>query len=160
LILPVVETRRRINVPPDLAFEIAADVGAYQQFLPLMQKSVILGAKKMTTDGEVFKAELSVAYPKFGLSGSFVSEVESFTSARTVTARSTDGPFRAVETTWRILPAATGSDVAIRIDYAFRSPLLQLGAASVMDIAVSRVISAFEDRALRLLIQRNALKQA
>jgi coenzyme Q-binding protein COQ10 len=157
--LPVFETRRRISVPPDLAFEIAADVGAYKQFLPLMQKSEIVGKKQKTTDGEVFKAELSVAYPKFGLSGSFVSHVETKTFVRTVMAKSTDGPFRAVETTWHIVPVAKGSDVAIRIDYAFRNPLLQLGAASVMDIAISKVISAFEARALMLLAERNTLKQ-
>jgi coenzyme Q-binding protein COQ10 len=157
--LPVFETRRRISVPADVAYEVAADVGAYKLFLPLMQKSTVIGTKQKTSNGEAFEAELAVAYPKIGLSGQFISRVETDTSHRTVRAKSTDGPFRFVETIWRITPASSGSDISIRIDYAFRNPLMQLAAAGVMDVAISKVISAFEARAVSLLAERNALKQ-
>jgi coenzyme Q-binding protein COQ10 len=160
LILPVFQAGRRVQVPANIAYEVAADVGSYKDFLPLLQRSTVMGAPVKTAQGESFKAELAVAYPKLGLKEAFVSQVTTNVAARTVKAESTDGPFRSVETVWTISPAATGSDVAIRIDYAFRNPLLQIAAAGLMDMAIAKVMSAFEARAKQVLAERHALKQA
>lgn len=152
--MPVFEVSKLVGVPPDLAFAVAADVPSYRDFLPLMQRSVVRGARRPTAAGEQFDAELAIAYPKLGLAESFTSRVETDTAGRIVKAVSSDAPFRRIETQWRITPADTGSNVAIRIDYAFRNPLLQLAAGGLMDMAINKVMAAFEARARDL--QRKA----
>lgn len=152
--MPVFQTTRRVHVPADVAYAVASDVGSYREFLPLMQRSTVRGAKQPTDSGETFQAELAIAYPKLGLSESFVSRVETNGVQRTVTAKSTEAPFRAIETLWRITPAGDASDVSIRIDYAFRNPLLQLAAGGLMEMAIKKVMAAFETRAQ--LVQRKA----
>lgn len=152
--MPVFRTSRRVAVPPDVAFAVAADVASYKDFLPLLQRSTIRGQKRQATAGETFDAELAVSYPKLGLSETFVSAVETDIAKRTVRARSGDAPFRAIETTWQITPSGDGADVAIHIDYAFRNPLIQLAAGGLMDMAIGKVLAAFEARALA--VQRKA----
>jgi ribosome-associated toxin RatA of RatAB toxin-antitoxin module len=44
--------------------------------------------------------------------------------------------------------------VGIAIDYAFRNPLIQIAAGGLMDMAITKVMAAFETRALS--IQRAA----
>jgi coenzyme Q-binding protein COQ10 len=148
--MPVFKTSKRVAVPVDVAFAVAADVAAYKEFLPLLQRSTIRGQRKPTASGETFDAELAVEYPKLGLSESFISKVETDSSRRTVQARSSDAPFRNIETVWQITPAGEGADVAIHIDYAFRNPFIQLAAGGLMDMAIGKVMAAFEARALAL----------
>lgn len=152
--MPIFQTTRRVAVPPDVAFAVAADVGSYREFLPLLQRSTVRGQKRPTSTGEAFDAELAVAYPKLGLAEAFVSRVETDGQQRTVRAVSSDAPFRAIETIWRVTPAGGSSDVSIRIDYAFRNPLLQIAAGGLMDMAIQKVMAAFEARALS--VQRSA----
>ena len=152
--MPVFQTSKRVTVPPDIAYEVASDVAAYRDFLPLMQRSVIRSARTPIPGGETFAAELSIAYPKLGLSESFTSRVEVSREARTVRALSTEPPFRSIEAQWKITAVGNDSDIAIRIDYAFRSALMQLAAGGLMPMAVQKVMAAFEERAR--LIQRRA----
>ncbi len=148
--MPQFKTSKRVAVPPDIAFAIAADVAGYAAFLPLLQRSQIVGQKVATATGETFLAELVVAYPKLGLSGAFTSRVETNASLRTVGASSDDAPFRHISTLWSIAAAGEGSDVAIAIDYAFRNPLMQVVAAGLMDMAIGKVLQAFETRAMEV----------
>ncbi len=151
--MPLFKTVRRIDVSPDVAFAVAADVAAYRQFLPLLTRSVIRGGKSQTESGETFAAELAVAFPKLGLSESFVSQVTTDSALRIVRATSSDKPFRALDAQWIINAAPSGSIVAIAIDYSFRNPLLQLVASGLMDMAVRKVMTAFETRAKSLAKQ-------
>ena len=146
--MPVFRTSKRVDVPAEVAFAVAADVAAYKEFLPLLQRSTILGPRTPTPTGETFDAELAVSYPKLGLSESFISRVETNSAKRTVQARSSDAPFRSIETTWQITPSGSGADVSIYIDYAFRNPFIQLAAGGLMDVAISKVMASFEARAL------------
>jgi coenzyme Q-binding protein COQ10 len=154
--MPVFQAKRRVAVPPSVAFEVAADVAAYQEFLPLLQRSAICGKRTQTASGEVFDAELTIAYAKLGLNGSFVSRVETHAAERAVLARSTDAPFKAIETEWRVVAVGEHCDVSIRIDYAFRNPLLQLAAGGVLQFAIQKVMESFETRAK--FIQRSTAK--
>jgi coenzyme Q-binding protein COQ10 len=156
--MPVFRTSKRVAVPVDVAFAVAADVASYKDFLPLLQRSTIRGPKRPTSSGETFDAELAVSYPKLGLSESFISKVETDASKRTVQARSSDAPFRNIETIWQITQSGDGADVSIHIDYAFRNPFIQLAAGGLMDMAIGKVMSAFELRAKDVLAQQKPLQ--
>ena len=151
--MPVFKAERRVDVTPDIAFAVAADVASYKKFLPLVSRSVIRGGKKQTETGETFAAELAVAYPRLGLSESFVSQVNTDNAMRVVQAISSEKPFRALEAKWTITAAPNGCTVAISIDYSFRNPLLQLVASGLMDMAVQKIMSAFEVRAMAIAKQ-------
>ena len=148
--MPSFSTTRRVGVPAAVAYGVAADVGAYQQFLPLLQRSEVRGSKQFENGCEVFEAELTVAYEKLGFRESFVSAVVCDLGKLTVTANSADGPFRAMRTVWSFKPAGVKTDVTIYIDYNMRNPLVQFAVAAAIGMAVEKVMAAFEVRAKAL----------
>jgi coenzyme Q-binding protein COQ10 len=146
--MPVFKTSRRVQVPPDVAYAVAADVAQYKTFLPLLERSSIVGPVAEQGGISTFKAELAVGYAKLNLREAFVSRVSCDANTRTVTATSQDAPFKDMKTVWAIRDVNGQSDVSILIDYSMRSMMIQLVLAGAMDMAVNKVMAAFETRAL------------
>jgi coenzyme Q-binding protein COQ10 len=145
--MPKFEASRPLLVSPEIAFQVAADVGQYHSFLPLLERSTIRGARSQRGDETKFRAELVMAYGPLGLREAFVSAVTINAAARTVAAVSTDGPFKRVDTLWRVTSMPSGSSISIVIDYALHSSLLQMAVTGLMPQAVERLMAAFEARA-------------
>jgi coenzyme Q-binding protein COQ10 len=148
--MPVVKAVRRIPVPARVAYEVAADVGAYQEFLPLLEESAILGEVAETSDSRRFQARLVVGYKKLGLRERFTSDVLCDWAKRSVTATSREAPFRQLRTVWTVRDSGAHVEVAVEVDYAMRNPLLQLALSGAMDVVVGKVMAAFEARALQV----------
>jgi coenzyme Q-binding protein COQ10 len=142
-----------VAVSPDLAYAVASDVAAYKDFLPLLERSVIRGTPTEADNVKSFNAELAVGYAKLNLRETFTSKVVAEGNSRTVTATSSDAPFKSMKTTWSIRDVNGQSDVTISIDYTMRSMLMQFALAGAMDMAVNKVMSAFEARAKLLQTQ-------
>jgi coenzyme Q-binding protein COQ10 len=151
--MPQFKTTRRVAVPPDIAYKVASDVAAYKDFLPLLERSTVRGSPSIQNNISKFHAELAVGYAKLNLREAFISKVVCDGNTRTVTATSQDAPFKAMTTMWSITEANGQSDVTISIDYAMRSMLIQFALNGAMDMAVNKVISAFEARATLLQTQ-------
>jgi coenzyme Q-binding protein COQ10 len=149
------EAIRKIDVPAEMAFDVAADVERYAEFLPLLQRSAIRGARSNQGDIKKFRAELIIAYDTLSIRESFVSHVTTDKGQFSVEARSEDGPFKLVTTRWQIKPMGQGSEVAVTIDYALRNPLLQMAVTGLMPRAVEKLMAAFEERAK--LLSKEAL---
>jgi coenzyme Q-binding protein COQ10 len=145
--LPQFKTTRRVAVAPEIAYAVASDVGAYKEFLPLLERCNIRGTPLVTNNVTSFHAELTVGYAKLNLRESFISKVSCDAQARTVTATSQDAPFKDMKTVWLISNANGQSEVTISVEYAMRSMLLQFAISSVMDMAVNKIMTAFEARA-------------
>lgn len=141
---------RFVKVPTDVAYGVAADVEAYGEFLPLLQRSTIRGARNAMGQGEQFKAEMVVAYRKLGVREAFTSTVTTDPVNRVVTATSSDGPVKELLVEWRVADAVNGSTVTATVDIVLRNPLLQMAFAGVKDIAANKIMNAFEDRATRM----------
>jgi coenzyme Q-binding protein COQ10 len=148
--VPRFEATRKIDVSAETAFQVAADVERYAEFLPLLQRSAIRGARSTQGEIEKFRAELIIAYEALSIRESFVSHVTTDKGQLSVEARSEDGPFKLVTTRWQIKPTGQGSDVAVTIDYALRNPLLQMAVTGLMPRAVEKLMAAFEERAKHL----------
>jgi coenzyme Q-binding protein COQ10 len=145
--LPKFSTTRRVNLTVEQAFEIAADVGSYKDFLPLLMRSVIRGEKKRVGDVETFDADLQVAFEKLNLRETFTSHVISNAEDHTVTATSSDGPMKALKAVWKIVGADNGNaDVSITVDYTMKNMMLQMVAGGLTDFAAQKIMQAFEDR--------------
>jgi coenzyme Q-binding protein COQ10 len=148
--MPSFKTQKRVNVPPNVAYAVAADVAKYQEFLPLLEHSTVRGAVTEKDGVTSFSAELAAGYAKLNIRERFVSKVSCDAKAQTVTATSQDAPFKDMKTTWAIRNVNGQSEVSISIDYAMRSMMLQMVLAGLMEMAVNKVMTAFEARALAL----------
>ena len=149
--MPKVSVKKLVQLSAQDAFGIAADVASYKDFLPLVTRSTIRGTVTEQGDVKRFAADLMIAYEKLGLREGFTSQVEVNTATGTVIATSQDGPIKDLKAVWQITSIDGGrSTVAIDIDYAFKSTLLQLAAGGLMDRAVNRVMEAFETRGRQL----------
>jgi coenzyme Q-binding protein COQ10 len=149
--MPKFTTVRRVPLAAAQAYAIAADVASYKDFLPLVQRSVIRGQRRPEGTGESFDAELAVAYEKLRLRESFISRVTLEPDQLRVTARSSDGPVKALETVWQIRPLAPNTcEVSFIVDYTMRSLPLQLVVGSAFGYAVDRIMAAFEARGRQL----------
>jgi coenzyme Q-binding protein COQ10 len=145
--LPKFSTTRRVNLTVEQAFAIAADVASYKDFLPLLKRSVIRGERKRVGDTEIFDADLQVAFEKLGLRETFTSQVTCNTSDHTVTARSSDGPMKALKAVWKIQTAHDGkTEVSITVDYTMKSMMLQMVTGGLTDFAAQKIMQAFEER--------------
>ncbi len=145
--MPNYTTTKRVSVSPAIAYAVAADVGRYRDFLPMLQTSVIRGPRKPSGNGEEFLAELVVGYEKLGIRESFVSKVQTDPVARTVKATSNEGPMKQLSTSWSVVEAPGGCDVTITIDYSFNNRLMQMAFTGLLDLAAAKIMAAFEERA-------------
>jgi coenzyme Q-binding protein COQ10 len=145
--MPIFKTSRRVAVPPEVAYSVAADVASYKDFLPLLEKSLVRGGGSEKDGVKTFNAEVSVGYAKLNLRETFYSLVICDATAQTVTATSQDAPFRDMKTIWTIRDVNGQSEVSITIEYSMRSMLLQFAITGAMDMAVNKVMTAFEARA-------------
>jgi coenzyme Q-binding protein COQ10 len=149
--MPQFTTTRRVTVPPDVAYAVAADVASYKDFLPMLLRSNIRGQRQPHGAGETFLAELVAGYEKLGLRESFVSKVTTDPVNRTVIAVSSEGPMKSLTTSWAIADAPAGCDVTVTIDYAFKSRMMQMAFSGLLEMAAPKIMQAFETRAASLV---------
>jgi coenzyme Q-binding protein COQ10 len=138
---------RRVGITAEQAFGIAADVGSYKEFLPLVVRSTVRGLKKVSATQSEFAGDLQIRVEKLNLTESFTSEVKTDSELRTVTATSQDGPVKSLTAEWVIAPQGKDADVTIKVDYVLKSMLLQLAAGRLVDYAAQKILNAFEERA-------------
>jgi coenzyme Q-binding protein COQ10 len=148
--MPVFKTTRRVAVPPAAAFAVAADVASYKDFLPLLERSLIRGGVTDIDNVKTFNAEVAVGYAKLNLRETFFSRVVCDANTHSVTATSQEPPFKHMTAIWTIRDINNQSEVSISIDYAMRSLFLQFALAGAMDMAVTKIMIAFEAQAKAL----------
>ena len=57
------------------------------------------------------------------------------------------GPVKHIDNRWLFSEARGGCDIDFHLDYQMSSRLLQMAMGSVFDIAVRKIMTAFEERA-------------
>lgn len=93
----------------------------------------------------LFSAEAIVGYSM--LTERFATTVVCDREARTVTTRLIQGPFRALDCRWTIVPHGIATRVDFAIDYEFSSPILATLLAANFGKAVGKLMDAFETEA-------------
>jgi coenzyme Q-binding protein COQ10 len=149
--MPNFSVSRSVPYTADQVFAIARDVARYKEFLPLVKRSIVRGAKTDEQGREYFEGELTVAYDKLRIEEVMVSRVTVDPAALTVTARSDQGPVKHLVSEWKIVPTGDNRcDINFTVDYTLKSKMLQMVLSGMFDMAVRKVMSAFEDRARKL----------
>ena len=149
--MPQFATVRRSPFAPRDLYAIAADVARYQEFIPLCGESRVWNRRPLDNGREAFEASLAIAYPKLKIRETFTSDVVCDPTTLTVRATSTREPLQHLDSRWLFTPAGEGADVSIAVDYQMRGRMLQLVMNAAFDLAMRKVIAAFEDRARLLL---------
>lgn len=134
---------RALPYTPEQMFDLVADVARYGEFLPWVS------AVRVRSDNETeMVADLIVGFKALR---------ERFTS-RVVKRRPSeihvdylDGPLKYLRNDWAFRPDGQGGAlVDFCVDFAFRSRIFEALAGQVFDLALRRMIGAFEARAQAL----------
>ena len=134
---------RHLPYTPEQLFDLVADVGRYNEFLPWVVAVRIRSSSEQET-----VADLIVGFSAFK---------ERFTS-RVVKHRPdsilvdyVEGPLKYLHNQWKFEPADDGgTNLCFSVDFAFKSRLFETLAGQMFDRALRRMTGAFERRAAAL----------
>ena len=134
---------RHLPYTPEQLFEMVADVGHYDEFLPW----VVAVRVRSSSETETL-ADLVVGFSAF--KERFTSRVVKERPDRIVVDY-VEGPLKYLHNEWRFEPAGDGgTNLHFSVDFAFRSRLFEALAGQMFDRALRRMTSAFEQRAAAL----------
>jgi coenzyme Q-binding protein COQ10 len=140
--MPRHSERRILPYTPEQLFDLVADVGRYQEFLPWV------AATRIRSNGETeMVADLIVGFG--ALKETFTSKVHK-RRPHEIEIDYVEGPLKYLRNSWKFGPAPGGSEVDFCVDFAFRSRIFEAIAGQMFDRALRRMIGAFEERAHQL----------
>ena len=141
--------RRHLPYSPDQLFDMVADIGRYDEFLPWVMAVRIRSSSETET-----VADLVVGFNAF--KERFTSRV-SKDRPGTITVDYVEGPLKYLHNEWRFEPApGGGTDLCFSVDFAFKSRIFEAVAGQVFDRALRKMTSAFEQRAAVLYGSRSS----
>jgi coenzyme Q-binding protein COQ10 len=134
---------RHLPYTPEQLFELVADVGSYDEFLPW----VVAVRVRSSTETETV-ADLVVGFSAF--KERFTSRVVKERPDR-ICVDYVEGPLKYLHNEWMFERAADGgTNLHFSVDFAFRSRVFEALAGQMFDRALRRMTSAFERRAAAL----------
>lgn len=134
---------RNLPYTPEQLFDLVADVGRYQEFLPWV------AATRVRSNSETeMVADLVVGFS--ALKETFTSRVHKHRPDR-IEIDYVEGPLKYLNNNWKFIPDGKGgTDVDFCVDFAFKSRIFEALAGQMFDRALRRMIGAFEERAKAL----------
>ena len=136
--------QRQIPYTPELMFDLVADVGRYQEFLPWCIASRI---NRRESDG-VFYADLVVGYKMFRerFSSKVVAE-----RPHVIQIEYLKGPLKNLKNRWQFIRQPDGTClIDFSVEFEFSNVALQTLANMFFNEVVKRMVGAFETRAEQL----------
>lgn len=144
---------KHLPYTPDQLFDLVADVGSYDEFLPWVSAVRI----RSDNDREMI-ADLIVGFNAF--KERFTSRVTKDRPHR-ICVDYIEGPLKYLKNEWQFDPAQQGgTNVHFSVDFAFKSRLFESLAGQMFDRALRRMIGAFERRADELYGISNSSAQS
>jgi coenzyme Q-binding protein COQ10 len=125
--------------PPEQMFDLVADVGNYQEFLPWVAATRI----RSDNDSEMV-ADLVVGFK--ALKETFTSRVHK-RRPHEIVIDYVEGPLKYLHNSWKFNAVPGGTEVDFCVDFAFRNRIFEALAGQMFDRALRRMIGAFEERA-------------
>ncbi|WP_084418911.1 type II toxin-antitoxin system RatA family toxin [Henriciella litoralis] len=141
--------KRQVKIPyhADDVFDLVADISRYPEFIRWIKKMKVSG---IAHSGPVrtYRGEADVGFK--GFSERFSTDIRADTEVRTVDVSLARGPFKKLKNSWKMKPDGQGqTDIEFFIDYEFKNPVLSLLARANTNLAVSKIMQAFQDEAKR-----------
>ncbi len=145
--MPVFHDQKTLPYSPMQVYELVADIGSYQDFLPWCKHSSIV-----KRDEQMVVADLTIAFK--GFSSMYRSEVfltpPIGSTPGEVKAISISGPFKQLSSSWFISPDPVGCLIDFKVEFSFNSGLLEAMLSGVFTRAQEKLIAAFMERAQKL----------
>ena len=141
---------RTVSWPARQMFDLVADIESYPEFLPWCVGARIEN-RRPDGEREVLDSELVLSFKAFR--ESYRSRVILDPDNLTIDVSNLEGFFRKLDSQWRFVPDGDGCEVRFFIDFEFRSFLLRKTVGIAFNMAMQRVIHAFEERARSLHVQ-------
>ena len=134
---------KHLPYTPEQLFELVANVGDYDKFLPWVSAVRV----RSSSESEVV-ADLLVGFNAF--KERFTSKVTKV-RPRSIKVDYIEGPLKYLHNEWTFEPAADGgTDVHFCVDFAFKNRIFETLAGQMFDRALRRMTGAFEERAAEL----------
>ncbi|MEO7654502.1 MAG: type II toxin-antitoxin system RatA family toxin [Sphingomicrobium sp.] len=127
---------------PEQLFELVADVGSYDQFLPW-----VVAVRVRSSSEQETVADLVVGFNAF--KERFTSRVVKDRPGK-ICVDYIEGPLKFLHNEWTFDPVSGGTSVDFSVDFAFRNRLFESLAGQMFDRALRRMTGAFEQRAAAL----------
>src|SRR3954467_10614167 len=134
--------KRFLPYTPAQLFDLVADVGRYQEFLPWVAATRI-----RSNDETEMVADLVVGFG--ALKETFTSKVHKKRPDE-IEIDYVEGPLKYLHNSWKFRAVPGGSEVDFCVDFAFRNRIFEAIAGQMFDRALRRMIGAFEERAAML----------
>jgi coenzyme Q-binding protein COQ10 len=121
-------------------YDLVAAIDQYPEFLPWC-----VGARINERKDNVVLADLVIGFKLFR--EKFTSRVTLDEPNMVIDVEYMDGPFRYLNNHWKFRDGPDGCTIDFFVDFEFRSMILQKTIGMLFNEAVTRMISAFEQRA-------------
>ena len=145
--------KKHLPYTPEQLFDLVADVGRYEEFLPW-----VVAVRVRSSSATETVADLVVGFNAFK---------ERFTSRvvkkrpDTILVDYVEGPLKYLHNEWKFDPRTmAGPNVYFSVDFAFRSRIFEALAGQMFDRALRRMTNAFEERAAALYGINNSSAQS
>lgn len=136
--------QRLLGYSPRQLYDLVADVERYPEFLPWC-----IGARIRERRPDFLLVDLIIGFKM--IRERFTSRVELDPEALAIHVTYADGPFKHMSNRWRFEPVGEGScRIDFRVEFEFRSVMLQKLIGVLFHEAVRRMVGAFEARARKL----------
>lgn len=136
--------QRLLPYPPEQLFDLVADVGRYPEFLPWC-----LAARIKQREANLIVADLVIGFRM--IRERFTSRVTLDRPALRIDVAYTEGPFKYLENRWLFHATEDGGcRIDFKVEFAFKSAILEKLMGVVFHEAVRRMVAAFETRARQL----------
>lgn len=130
---------RLLPYRPEQLFDLVADVGRYQEFLPWVAATRV----RSNSESEMV-ADLVVGFS--ALKETFTSRVRKVRPSE-IEIDYIEGPLKYLHNRWLFTPAEGGTAVDFTVDFAFKHRIFEALAGQMFDRALRKMIGAFEERA-------------
>jgi coenzyme Q-binding protein COQ10 len=138
--MPGIRERRRLPYSAEQMYDLVADVGRYNEFLPW-----VVAVRIKSDSPEEMVADLLVGFK--ALREKFTSRVLKRRPER-IEVIYLDGPMRDLDNVWQFNPLPEGGcEVDFHVEFSFRNAVFESLAGQYFDRAFRKMVAAFEERA-------------
>ncbi len=138
--MPGIHETRKLPYSCEQMFDLVADVGRYEEFLPWVV------AARVRSDSETeMVADMLVGFK--AIREKFTSRVAKV-RPEVIDVHYVDGPLRDLDNKWTFRPAADGGcEIDFCVDFTFKNKIFEAMAGQYFDRAFRKMVEAFERRA-------------
>lgn len=150
--MPGIQQKRFLPYTCEQMFDLVADVGSYEKFLPW----VIATRVKFNSETEMI-ADMLVGFKS--IREKFTSRVEKRRPDH-IEVFYLDGPLKDLDNNWVFLPAEDGCEIDFSVEFTFRNAMFEALAGQYFDRAFRKMMGAFEERAHQLYGSKSSSAQS